>query len=240
MQKRSSWTKFRISRSGNASVETRQRAVLSELFNDILYRDIIVRYSLRDAVPIRSLAVYLLGHVGCRISPSRLKDSIHISSPGTVLEYFHYLEETYLLQRLSRFASSPKASLSAPKKVYACDTGLVSAIEAVDDANLGHKLENLVFLKLRNPEDSLFYFLNESDETECDFIVEHRDGRVEAVQVALELHSDNMEREVNGLTHAMDRFGLKESVLVTRNQADLIDKDGRLIRVLPAWQWLLE
>ena len=64
--------------------------------------------------------------------------------------------------------------------------------------------------------------------------------RQRAVQVALELHSDNMEREVNGLTHAMDRFGLKESVLVTRNQADLIDKDGRLIRVLPAWQWLLE
>jgi len=93
-----------------AYVATRERRVLSELFNDILYRDIVVRYSLRDAAPIKALATFLLGHVGSRISPSRLKDMIHVSSSATVLEYFNYLEETYLIQRISQFASSPKAS----------------------------------------------------------------------------------------------------------------------------------
>ena len=221
-----------------AYVESRQRMVLSELFNDILYRDIVVRYSLKDAAPIKGLATFLLGHVGCRISPSRIKDSIHVASASTILEYFNYLEETYLVQRIPRFAASQKASLSAPKKVYACDTGLVSAIESIDEANLGHKLENLVYLKLRNPDDSMFYFVNDADGTECDFVIERRDGTFGAVQVCWELSRDNEEREINGALRAMERFGLKEAVLVTRDQSDLISEGGRIIRVVPAWKWL--
>ena len=223
-----------------AYVESRQRMVLSELFNDILYRDIVVRYSLKDAAPIKGLATFLLGHVGCRISPSRIKDSVHVASASTILEYFNYLEETYLIQRIPRFAASQKASMSAPKKVYACDTGLVSAIESVDEANLGHKLENLVYLKLRNPDDSMFYFVNDADGTECDFVVERRDGSFGAVQVCWELSHDNEDREINGALRAMERFGLKEAVLVTRDQSDLIREGGRMIRVVPAWKWLCE
>ena len=221
-----------------AYVESRQRMVLSELFNDILYRDIVVRYSLKDAAPIKGLATFLLGHVGCRISPSRIKDSVHVASASTILEYFNYLEETYLVQRIPRFAASQKASMSAPKKVYACDTGLVSAIESIDEANLGHKLENLVYLKLRNPDDSMFYFVNDADGTECDFVTERRDGTFGAVQVCWELSRDNEEREINGALRAMERFGLKEAVLVTRDQSDLISEGGRIIRVVPAWKWL--
>lgn len=223
-----------------AYVESRQRMVLSELFNDILYRDIVVRYSLKDAAPIRGLATFLLAHVGCRISPSRIKDSVHVASASTILEYFNYLEETYLVQRIPRFAASQKASMSAPKKVYACDTGLVSAIESIDEANLGHKLENLVYLKLRNPDDSMFYFVNDADGTECDFVIERRDGTFGAVQVCWELSRDNEEREINGALRAMERFGLKEAVLVTRDQSDLISEGGRIIRVVPAWKWLCE
>ena len=211
-----------------------------ELFPFSYPEDIVVRYSLKDAAPIKGLATFLLGHVGCRISPSRIKDAVHVASASTILEYFNYLEETYLVQRISRFAASQKASLSAPKKVYACDTGLVSAIESVDESNFGHKLENLVYLKLRNPDDSIFYFVNDADGTECDFVVERRDGSFSAVQVCWELSRDNEERETIGAVHAMERFGLKEAVLVTRDQSDLISEGGRKIRVVPAWKWLCE
>ena len=220
-----------------AYVETRRQEVLVELFNDILYRDIVVRYGLRDAQPIRSLATFLLGHVGCRVSPSRLKDAIHVNSPSTVLEYFNFLEETYLVERLPQFANAPKAALLAPKKVYACDTGLVTALEPVEGANLGHKLENLVYLKLRAQGGRLSYFIG-GDETECDFVREDRRCTFTAVQVAWELTPDNEAREVAGAMRAMERFGLKECVLVTRAQSDLIQTNGRLIRVVPAFEWL--
>ena len=125
----------------------------------------------------------------------------------------------------------------APKKVYACDTGLVTALEPVEGANLGHKLENLVYLKLRAQGGRLSYFIG-GDETECDFVREDRRGTFTAVQVAWELTPDNEAREVAGAMRAMERFGLKECVLVTRAQSDLIQTNGRLIRVVPAFEWL--
>ena len=215
-----------------AYVETRRREVLQELFNDIIYRDIVVRYNIRDAAPIRLLATYLLGHVGCRVSPSRLTTPIHVASAATVLEYFNYLEETYLIRRLERFCDSSKARMGAPKKIYACDLGLVSAIQSREEANLGHKFENLVYNELSRRDGQLSYFVYDADETECDFILERRDGGMEAIQVAYELNSDNERREVDGLLHAMDRFDLKEGVIVTKDREDVINKGGRIIRVV--------
>ena len=222
-----------------AYVRTRRREVLEELFNDIIYRDIVVRYHLRDPVPIRSLAAYLVGHVGCRVSPSRMKDVLRMNSASTMLEYFSYLEETYLLRRLPRFASSPKAKMSYPKKIYACDTGLVSALATRDAANFGHKLENLVFLKLIGQGGELSYFADDADSTECDFIQERRDGTFAAVQVAWELSPENEEWEFAGAFRAMERFGLQESVLVTRAQSDVVNVDGRTICVVPAHKYLM-
>lgn len=56
--------------------------------------------------------------------------------------------------------------------------------------------------------------------------------------MAYELNADNEEREVRGALYAMERFGFRESVLVTNNQEDLIRRDGKLVRVVPAWEWL--
>ena len=64
-----------------AYVETRRQEVLVELFNDILYRDIVVRYGLRNAQPIRSLATFLLGHVGCRVEGCHSRE-LALDSPG--------------------------------------------------------------------------------------------------------------------------------------------------------------
>ena len=222
-----------------AYVRTRRREVLEELFNDIIYRDIVVRYNLRDHVPIRSLAAYLLGHVGSKVSPSRLKDAMHVNSASTMLEYFGYLEETYLLRRLPRFADSPKARMSYPKKVYACDTGLVSALSPRDGANLGHKLENLVYLKLLQEGGDLSYFMDEAGSSECDFVQEHRDGTFTVVQVAWELSKENEDREFAGAACAMDRFSLTEAVLVTHAQSDFVNIDGRKIKVVPAHEYLM-
>lgn len=36
----------------------------------------------------------------------------------------------------------------------------------------------------------------------------------------------------------MDRFGIKESVLVTYDQSDLVNINGRIIRVVPAHEFL--
>lgn len=218
-----------------AYVKTGMRQVLKDLFNDILYRDIIVRYGLTDTAPIKRLATYLLGHVGCLLSPSRLKDAIHVQQSKTVLEYFDHLTECYLIHRLERFADSPKARMIAPKKVYGCDTGLIGAIESAQDANRGHKLENIVYWMLYRRGGDLTYFMA-PDGSECDFLREAEDGSHEAVQVAWALDDENRDREIGGLVKCLKRFGLKEGVVVTFDQRDFTVHDGCEIRIVPIYE----
>lgn len=222
-----------------AYLQTRRREVLTELFNDILYRDIVVRYGVRDVHALRSLALFLLGHAGSLVSPSRLAPTIGIRSAGTILEYFSYLEETYLLHRLPAFAESSRARLAAPKKIYACDTGLVSTIEPRNGTNFGHKLENLVYQHLLREDGQLFYHKNRADDAECDFLLERRDGSHLALQVAWILDRDNEAREIAGVMGAMKRFDIKEGFIITRSQSDRILSDGRIIHVIPAHSFLL-
>ncbi len=220
-----------------AYVESGNRQVLVELFNDIMYRDIIVRYNLSNTAPIKQLAGYLLAHIGTRLAPSRLKDAIHVQSAKTVLEYFDHLTECCMTCRLEQFADSPKARMLAPKKVYACDTALAGLFERSNAENLGHKLENVIFWKLRKGARDITYFHDAGDH-ECDFVVEDHNGRFSLVQVCHELTDDNQSREFEGLASAAKRFGLKSGVIVTADQSDSAVHDGVAIDIIPAWQYL--
>lgn len=217
-----------------AYLHTRNRQVLTELFNDIIYRDIVARCGLTNSMPIRALAGCLFQQIGTKLSPSRLKDAIHVQSSKTVLDYFSYLTGCCLIERLECYAESPKARMLANKKVYACDTGLVGLFETTPDANLGHKLENIVFLRLNAKDGDLTYF--ETHAGECDFVRRGHDG-IEAVQVCWEIDDDNREREFTGLLAAMERFDLAIGTIVTFNQSDEAVYKGRHIRIVPITEW---
>ena len=220
-----------------AYVASGNRQVLVELFNDIVYRDIVVRYNLSNAAPIKQLAGYLLGHIGTRMSPSRLKDAIHVQSAKTVLEYFDHLTECCLIHRLEQYSESPKARMLAPKKVYACDTALASLFDRGNQLNLGHKLENVLFWQLRRKAKDITYHVDGQDR-ECDFVVEDESGAFSVVQVCYELTDDNTEREFEGLVSAAKRLGLKSGTIVTCKQSDEAIHDGCKISIVPAYDYL--
>ena len=222
-----------------AYVKTRNRQILTDLFNDILYRDVVVRYGIVNTASIRQLAGYLLTHVGTRFAPSRLTSAIHVQAAKTVLEYCDHLTECCLIDRVEKYAESPKARMLAQKKVYACDTGLIGVLECGTDRNLGHKLENVVFNHLKQRGGEITYFLD-SSERECDFIHQSETGTCEAVQVCWNLTVDNRRREIDGLVSALKYFGLKEGTLVTRTQQDVALSDGCRIKIVPAFKYLVD
>lgn len=220
-----------------AYVATGNKQILIELFNDIIYRDIVVRYRITNATPIKQLAGYLLAHIGTCISPSRLKDAIHVQSAKTVLDYFDHLTECCLLCRLEQYAASPKARLLAQKKVYACDTALAALFEHGKTINLGHKLENVLFCHLKRGAKDITYY-RDSNNYECDFVVENEHGDFSLVQVCYELTEENREREFRGLASAATFFGVKKGVIVTFNQCDEAVYDGCEISIIPAFEFL--
>lgn len=107
-------------------LKTGNGVVLNRLLEDILAKDIAVRFGLRDVNSLRQMAVYLLSNIGKPVSATGLKNLFNLRSPATILEYFSYLENTYVVQFMPKFSYSLKVQIRNPKKVYAIDMGLFS------------------------------------------------------------------------------------------------------------------
>jgi len=210
--------------------------ILQYILDDILIRDIAVRYSIKDVHKLQQLALHLLSNVGKPITANRLKSLIEVGSTNTVTEYLSYLEDSYLIQLIQKFDYSDRKQLVNPRKVYAIDTGLVSVNSTSYSKDSGRLLENLVFNHLRYKYRRINYFKQIG---ECDFITFDKQEVQEAVQVCYDLNQDNLKRELNGLVEAMKFFNLSKGTIVTYHQTDHFVIDNREIQVIPAFKWLI-
>jgi uncharacterized protein len=209
---------------------TGEATVLQQLLDDILLRDIAVRYGVRDTGSLRQLAVYLISNIGKPVSATKLSKLFGISAVSTILEYFSHMEDAYLLQFVPKFSYSLQTQIRNPKKVYTIDPGLFTCNSIVFTEENGRRLENCVYLHYRRQGMKLFYY---NEKKECDFVVmEH--GRLHAlVQVCYDLNADNLQREMDGLLDAMDFFQVDEGMIVTLDQADVFQIKGKQVKVRP-------
>jgi predicted AAA+ superfamily ATPase len=209
--------------------------ILNHVFEDILIRDIAVRYGIRDVKTLQRLALYLISNVGNLITANRLKSLFEVGSANTITEYLSHLEDSYLFQFVPRFSYSLRKQMVNPRKVYAIDTGLVNVNSGSFTDDEGRIFENLVYLHLRRSYKEIYYF---SEKDECDFVVFSGGIAVAAVQVCFDLNPDNLDREMNGLVEAIKELKLKEGKIVTLNQRDRHEKEGYLIDVVPCHEFL--
>jgi uncharacterized protein len=207
---------------------------LNMLYSDILIRDIVARYGIKDTVSLQRLANYLVANIGNRISATRLRQPLSIGATSTILMWFSHLGLSYLFSFVPMFSYSSKAQLINPRKVYAIDTGLVNVISLSKTEDLGRKLENLVFLHLRKKHREIYYF---DEGGECDFVI-FKNGQLTAlIQVCYDLNPDNLSREVNGLLAAMKFFKMAKATIVTFSDSDLIVEGNFEIEVVPAYEY---
>ena len=85
-------------------VRTGNQDVLTALFDDILYRDIAVRYGIRDVVSLKALLLYLAANFGNLASANKLAGMVGIKTGKTALEYLSYFEEAYFISRMPKFS----------------------------------------------------------------------------------------------------------------------------------------
>lgn len=218
-------------------VKSENDDILLQLFEDILLRDIVVRYGVRDVKTLQRLALYLISNVGNLVTGNKLRSLFEIGATSTVMEYFSYLEQTWLLHFIPKFSYSVRKQSINPRKVYATDTGLVNVNSKSFSGDLGRILENLVFLHLRRRYKDISYF---TEKGECDFVV-FEQGKIKSlVQVCYHLNPDNLDRELNGLYEALHFFGIDHGYIVTQCQNDTFNKEGKSVTVLPCHQYFEE
>lgn len=217
-------------------VKTQNQDILGTLVDDILYRDIAVRHNIRDVKSLKRLLIFLASNVGNLVSATKLTQTIGIKSVATILDYFSFFEQSYLIQLMPRFSYSYKVQMVNPRKIYFIDNGLLDAISTSFNNDFGRKLENMVFWEFRRLQKELYYY-NENGK-ECDFVVCKNNIPEQLVQVCYDLNKDNETREQDALFEAMDFFKLDKATIVTFNQQDVILNKGKRIVVTPAHLFL--
>jgi predicted AAA+ superfamily ATPase len=215
-------------------LKTGNKEVLQQLFKDIVYRDIIVRHSVRNDKVLMSIALYLISNVGKEFSFTNIKKTFGVGSVNSVMDYISWLEDSYLLFTLPKFSWSLKSVAINPKKVYVIDTGFGDANSLSFSNDTGRLFENAVYLQLRRIYKELYYF---REKGECDFVVKEKNKVTYAIQVCAEISQDNLAREVNGLLEALTFFDLEKGFIITMNQEDEIVQDEKKIHLIPAWKW---
>lgn len=209
---------------------TRDESILFELFDDIMYRDVVAKHGIREMGAVQRLAAYLIENPGCRFSATRMLKSLNVSVASTVINWCDWFEDAYLFFFVPKFSDSVRAQLVNPRKVYSVDTGLVNVVSRRIVFNDALCFENMVFLALRRKYRDIFYF---DDGGECDFVcMEHHLPRV-AVQACVKLTKEDSGREKEGLAAAMRRFSFNEGFIVTKSQREDIKVDEGVIHVVP-------
>ncbi len=209
--------------------------VLANLLDDILVRDIAVRYGIKDTRGLMRLTKYLLSNVGNLISANKLREPSGIASTTTILEYLSHLELSYIVSLVPMFDYSLKRQSINPKKIYAIDTGLVTANVSKVKGDEGHKLENLIYNTLRLKYKEIYYHKGEG---ECDFVTVEKGAITRAIQVCLELNADNREREFKGLIDALKTYKLHEGYIITLDEEDIFYVEDFVIKIVPSYKFM--
>lgn len=213
-------------------LEENDDTYLRTLLRDIITRDVAIRRNITNENQLIRLAVHLLSNSGKEFSYNNISKILEIKSVRTVIDYCDFLRESYLMDFIPLYSASIKKQLVNPKKIYSIDPIFAKANSLSFSKDLGRRLENFVFNKLRRKWGEIYYFKHNN--SECDFLVKQNEQIVLAVQVCWEVNDENMAREVKGIKNALIETGAIESLIVTHNQEDRIQG----INLVPVWKWI--
>ncbi len=214
----------------------KDKRLLQEVYENIIYRDIIKRFNKNLEKPIKEVSVYLLSNISNELSIRSLSKMVGIKNLSTVKSVLDTFEKAFLFFFVNKFDFSVKKQIQNPRKVYCVDNGFVTNVGFRFSENRGKILENLVFIELKRRNKEIYYF---SERGECDFIVRKGIKIKEAIQVCWNLEEGNKDREIGGLTEAMDEFKLKDGLILTNSQENEFKIKEKRIKVMPIWKWLL-
>lgn len=217
-------------------VKEKDMEIAHALFQDILYRDIVIRFKLSNVDEIKQIALYLASNVSKLFSYATLQSISGLKSISSVKNYLQFFEASYLFYYLKKFDYSVKKQIMNSRKVFAVDNAIPNRLGFRFSENKGRILENTVFIELLRRGHELYYF---SGKNECDFLVKEKLNITEAIQVAYELTATNFHREISGLTEAMQSYNIPKGTLIVFDDKAYRGELPEGISIVPAYAWLI-
>lgn len=221
------------------------RAILPRIYKDIVTKDILLRHKIRKEEEIKNLTRYLINNFSAEISYSKLCKIIGIKHVSTVSKWVSYLEDSFLILKLDRFAFKLKQQFLAPKKVYCVDTGIINTIGFGFSENIGRLMENTIAIELQRRKflDIPFetYYWKDYQQREVDFVVKQGTRVEQLIQVTYATDKEEIkDREIKALIKASSELDCKNLLVISWDYEAEEKIRGKRIKFTPLWKWLLQ
>lgn len=216
--------------------ELEAEIMLVNVFNDILSRDIATRHRI-DYEKMSQLTKYVLTHFTKEYSYRRISNNLSINIE-TVEKYLNYLEDSFLIFNLNLFSYKLSTQFKQNKKFYVIDNGLRNHISFRFSQDIGKLAENVVFLKLKQQNDEIYYWKDAT--SEVDFIVKEKNEIEDLIQVCWDVkNKKTKQREIKGIITAAKKFKFKKGIIITHEHSEKQKVDNIAIEFVPLSIWLL-
>lgn len=213
------------------------RVYLEGIYNTILLKDIVTRKKISDPSMLQSVVEFMFDNIGNMCSSTKIANAMTSSgrkiSVPTVENYLSALCDSFILYKVGRYDIKGKQYLATGAKYYVADIGLRYFILGTKQADMGHILENIVYLELIRRGYEVH--IGKVGDAEVDFIAIGAEGE-EYYQVSQTvLEEQTLKRELSSLDAIKDH---NPKYLLTMDYTPLTSYNG--IKQVNVLEWLLK
>lgn len=213
------------------------RDYLNSLYNTVLLKDVVARYRISDVMMLESVIKFVFNNIGNQLSLSKIANTM--TSYGrkidvkTVEKYIKALMDSLMIYQAKRYSIKGKQYLKTLEKYYVVDIGLRYMLLGKTNADVGHILENVVYLELiRRGYD---VYVGQMGDLEVDFVAMNEDG-ITYFQVSASVRDKNtLDRELGSLLKINDHY---PKYILTLDDDPVADYNG--IKRINVLYWLLK
>ena len=208
---------------------------LLDLFNSILYNDLISRYQIRDVNILERLIIFLMDNVGKTFSAKSISDYLKEEenvkiAPKTIYNYIDYFTNSLLLNKVQRETVEGKEILKIHEKYYLTDHGFNQVFNGRNLTNASRTIENIVYVELLRKGYEVT--IGKIGDFEIDFMAKKHKQKM-YFQVTYSLASDEtFNREFRPLLKvndnypkyviSMDKFDFSQDGIIHQNLVDFL------------------
>jgi predicted AAA+ superfamily ATPase len=210
-----------------------------DIYNSIMQKDIMIRNAWRKSDHFERLVRFMFDSIGSPLSAHSIsnvfKNLGFTISAHTVENYLDAVCDAFLFYKTQRYNIKGKIILSTQDKFYAADLGLRNIVlgQTVNH-NIGHALENIVFLELLRRGNRIN--IGKINNTEIDFVVQTPQGITEYIQVVWTAKEEStFQREMRPFEMVKD---FNKRILLTTDVEPVTSYKG--IQKINVIDWLLE
>ena len=184
-----------------------KRDMLKDIIDSYINIDVETLSDFKKKDDFYKLVKILAERVGSRLDYSKISKIVGIADV-TLKNYLKFLEDTYLIQRISVFTESKEKEITKAQKLYFVDTGIANVLA---DLSGGSKFENTVFNQLKHHGEIRYYALKTGREIDFVLLKEKEDP------IALEVKETPTYFDVENLSKLAKVAGINKSVVIGRN-----------------------